>query len=69
MIARCEVQDFIWLVTLPVVDIMEHEYNWIELSTRKYIIARSFSRDTQHYKPEDHNLSFKQPTWMLLVFS
>jgi hypothetical protein len=23
--ARCEVQDFISLVTLPVVDIMEHE--------------------------------------------
>jgi hypothetical protein len=27
------VQDFIWLVTLPVVDIVEHEYNWIELNT------------------------------------
>jgi hypothetical protein len=29
MTARCEVQDFIWLVTLPVVDIMEHE--WVSL--------------------------------------
>jgi hypothetical protein len=23
--AQCGVQDFVWLVTLPVVDIMEHE--------------------------------------------
>jgi hypothetical protein len=32
MTAQCEVQDFIWLVTLPVVDIVEHEYNWTELN-------------------------------------
>jgi hypothetical protein len=32
MTAQCKVQDFIWLVTLPVVDIMEHEWNWIEYS-------------------------------------
>jgi hypothetical protein len=32
MTAQCEVQDFIWLVTLPAVDIVEHEYKWIELN-------------------------------------
>jgi hypothetical protein len=32
MTALCEVQVFIWLVTLPVMDIMEREYNWIELN-------------------------------------
>jgi hypothetical protein len=35
--ARYEVQVFIWLVTLPVVDIMEHEYNWIEFGKSAFI--------------------------------
>jgi hypothetical protein len=41
MTAQCRVQDFIWLVTLPVVDIMEHEENWTELNWIQLLLRPS----------------------------